>query len=257
MLPTYVFEAIWFLSWFFLCAIAATVFTRFVWSSLLLFVFNPDQVQIYLYGISILTTFYKFISDLNDPYARAKSTLVQNRWIMTTQAVQSFNKFILGMSKTQIFERKQTNEACDYLMIMKIKQFRELCSLVNIDYFMRQTLVRMFFTLFIIGMLFLGTTIFAGDGNPESLNNTMRILVSSLLPVIPNLIGAFAQAQQTADNTLFTYRFNKSLQLLESKYAPPNLPAGVYPKFVVLNTKPPKPLDPPPKPIDYATLKEL
>lgn len=150
MLPTIIFEGIWFLSWFILTTVFASVFTRVIWSTLLLFIFNPEQVQIYLYIVSLGTTMYKFWNDMNEPYAKVKGFIATNRFIKTIQSVEKSNVEMLKLSPTQVQNRRLVQDDMYYWLIMKIEYFHELCSLVNISYFVRATMVRMFFTLFII-----------------------------------------------------------------------------------------------------------
>ena len=84
---------------------------------------------------------------------------------------------------------------------------------------------------------------------------TLKILVSSLLPLIPQLVSSLLSKQSELENTMLTSRLKNSLSLLEWKYAPVNLPMGVFPKFIIVNTKPPKDLEPDQiKAIDYETM---
>jgi len=244
LIPTWLFDAAWMISWFFLSYIAGTVITRLIWSSLLLIIFNPDQVQLYLYIISLLTTVYKFFGELNEPYAKVKAFLANNRYTMTLRTANNLNNFILPLTQQQLRLKKEIQEDCFYFQKMQFSQFLELCRLVNVRYFLRAVVARMFFTLFVLGMFFLGTFIFNSGGGNEQFNVTLKILVSSLLPLIPQLVSTLSNRQNEMENAVLTARLKNSTVLLEWKYAPANLPSGVFPKFFVINAKPPKDQDP-------------
>lgn len=72
ILPSRVFEILWVSSWFYLCYMAATFLTRFIWSTLLLFIFYPDEVQVYSYFLSLFIAIWKFMVDLNEVCFGAK-----------------------------------------------------------------------------------------------------------------------------------------------------------------------------------------
>lgn len=206
---------------------------------MLLFIFNPEQVQIYLYIASLCTAFYKFYSDLNEPYAKVMAYLVANRNTMTIDQIETSNRNCIQWTKTQVKDRKRVTDECSYFILMKIEQFKELCHCVGVSYFIRAIIVRMLLTLFIIFMFFLGTSIFSAEKGNETFNLTLKILASSLLPIIPQLVGMLTNKSSDAENAIFNSRVKYTLQLMETKYGPVDLLGGVITRFVILNIKSP------------------
>ena len=66
-----------------------------------------------------------------------KAYLAEYRYTVSIKTMNTMNNMILGMTKQEIRLRKEVHEDCFYYMPMKIEQFRELCKLVNINYFLR------------------------------------------------------------------------------------------------------------------------
>lgn len=63
-----------------------------------------------------------------------------------------------------------------------------------------------------------------------------------MLPMIPQLVALLSARWNDAESALFNARIKSSLFMLEDKYGKTGLPLGVQNRFVILNTKPPKPL---------------
>lgn len=172
--------------------------------------------------------------------------LVANRNTMTIEQIENSNRNCLQWTRAQIKDRKRITDECSYFMLLKIEQFKELCHCVGVTYFIRAIIVRMLLTLFVIFMFFLGTSIFSSEKGNESFNLTLKILASSLLPIIPQLVGMLTNKSSDAENAIFNSRVKHTLLLMEAKYGPVDLQSGVVPRFVVLNIKAPPKLSAPP-----------
>lgn len=202
--------------------------------------------------------FFKQIYTFIQPYARVLAWLVTNRTVMSMTQVRNFNQKMLTLSKEQVFDRKTVQDLTFYALVMNMKQFRELCNLVNISYFIRATSVRMFVTVFIIILSFLGTSIFSTglcDCSAFILNklltfkdggvfatSTLKVITSGLLPLIPQLVSIISSTSTDMEKAVFNARLTNSCRLMELKYNDKTLVEGLEPKFIILNVKPAKKL---------------
>jgi hypothetical protein len=173
--PTWIFEMIWLTSLFIPCFIAATVLIRAVWSTLLLFILDPMQVQLYLYIISLATTIWKFFNDLSTPYQRIKAYLVEKKDSKSINDVIKNNEKVIHLTEQSIKdEKREAKEQGEeppeykYYIILSWRRFMQLCDMINVAYLLRAVMVRLILTIFILCIYFLGTSMFDVRANVAS-----------------------------------------------------------------------------------------
>jgi len=238
--PSWFFEFIWMFVFYYLTYMAAATLTRFLWSSILLFTLYPDQVQTYLYIFSVLLTLYRFWNELNEPYETIRAWILSNRGSFPLEWLPRHNTRMLKMTPMQRNDRKKTSLTGDYIRPLTTELFLEVCKATNVGYLLRMTVVRLLVTMVVLCMFYLATTIFVPlSGSAETL---LRVLASSLLPFIPQLMNSLSNISKdnSALASIFQSRIKASLRMLERYNKPKNLPADMELRFVLLSSKVPR-----------------
>ncbi len=236
VVPTYIFEMIWLTCTFYLTFIAATVLTRFIWASLLLFALYPEQLNLYVYLLTIFGAIIKFATQLNQPYELVKTKIIQEKSLVLRDSIDSWNDFMKTMTEETIKERLKLSAYVGYYIPVSWKYFMQICKEINTMYFLRGTLFRMVLTILILLIFFLISHVFGKSIFGQS--DFFKFLVTSLMPLIPSIIDTLIPAQTESEIAVFNSRFKAAMNTIQStetkKAFHDNPPLGMFGHLVVV-----------------------
>jgi hypothetical protein len=113
--------------------------------------------------------------------------------------------------------------------------FFKICDKCELQKFQKLVFLRVFLTIFVLGLTFLATKIYFVNFDVGNVN-IMELLLTSLMPLIPKIVETISSKMSDLEQRILENRFDFQLYEFEKKYCPTSLPYSTYPSFVILDS---------------------
>jgi hypothetical protein len=218
ILPSWIATAIWRTTLMILAFHTGEIAERLFSSTLINILLNTDYITTYSYVASIIGIFYKFTTDIEAPFYRLRSILVQERGILDMERIVELNEDLKHSKVSQMKEDLLLFKNLYYLIPMTWLEFAKISKMVNIVHLTKKTLLQMLVTLFVLCVFFMAAK--THDSNIfERMNDNIIIglVAGTIMPLIPKIVSYFNESAVYEDEQMFTERVKAALLVLERK----------------------------------------
>lgn len=239
-----IIEFIFYSFFFFSAFLASSVICRQLWTIVVLFILNPDDIQFGVFVATVGITFLKFFNDLSKPYTKIRVKLLEEKPLLTSTYVEKWNPYIMSLNQDQIHDRFENDESCSYYIFLSWEKFFKICTDSKVDYFVKKVITRAAVSLTAVFIFFMGFVTFA-QGFTLFNSEIAKLIGLSFVPLLPKIVEVF-EGKNLFDDATFELRFKSACSLVEYSLCPPELSSllkeekgklGIKPSIAILQYK--------------------
>jgi hypothetical protein len=218
----WILDVVWIFTLFILGMNTGVIIFRLAMCTMANLVIDTNTVAMYSYFITVGTTLWSFISDIERPFDYVKEFLLDRRLIFTREQIELYNNSVSNYSDTEVDDAylqkmKGKYRIVHYRVLMTWSEYLTLSDMARVEMMAQAKITQFVVTLVILCIFYLGISTFDPNFIGGENKQLFTIISSSILPLVPTLMKYLAGRNSDMGNKALQSRLAKSLERLEGR----------------------------------------